>query len=151
MSLCINSVLRPTYFTTTSILYSVITWAFVMIVSVVTFMLLMFSWKEIHHMHRTPSKRSSATKFALKYVSIVNIIFMCVMFPVSAIGIICSVYWSKQLQPPEAIIWITCYSMITYGTVNCLIYAGMCDAYRKTFVRIFIPKICPKERVAVYP
>ena len=84
MSLCINSVLGPTYFTTTNILYSVITWAFVMIVSVVTFMLLMFSWKEIHHMHRTAPQRSSATKFALKYVSIVNILFLTMMFPVSA-------------------------------------------------------------------
>ena len=149
MALCINPVLGPTF--ATNILYSVIAAAYVMIVSVVTFVLLTFSWKEIHRLHRTEPQHSSGTKFALKYVSIVNIIFMCVMFPVSAIGIICSVSWSKQLQPAEAIIWITCYSMITYGTVNCLIYAGMCDAYRKTFVRIFIPKICKKERVAVYP
>ena len=118
MSLCINSVLGPTYFTTTNILYSVITWAFVMIVSVVTFMLLMFSWKEIHHMHRTPTQRSLATKFALKYVSIVNILIMTMMFPVSAIGITCSVYWSKDLQPPESIIWIIVFLMITYSTVN---------------------------------
>ena len=135
MSLCINSVLGPTYFTTTNILYSVITWALFMIVSVVTFVLLMFSWKEIHHMHRTAPQRSSATKFALKYVSIVNILYMTMMFPVSAKGITCSVYWSKDLQPPESIIWINVFLMITYGTVNCLIYAGMCDTYRETFVQ----------------
>ena len=57
------------------------------------------------------------------------------MFPVSAKGITCSVYWSKDLQPPESIIWIIVFLMITYGAVNCLIYAGMCDTYRETFVQ----------------
>ena len=76
---------------------------------------------------------------------------MTMIFPVSAIGITCSVYWSKDLQPQEAIFWIIAYLLITYGTVNCLIYAGMCDTDRETFVRIFIPKICKKERVAVCP
>ena len=134
----------------TNMLYIVITTVFVMITSVMTLLLLMFSWKEIHHLHRTASQPSSGTKFALKYVSIVNITFMSMIFPVSTLSIICSVYSSKDIQPPESIIWIVVYSMITYGTVNCLIYAGMCDAYRETFVRVFIPIRSVRRRELLY-
>ena len=148
VTLCINSVLGPTF--ATNMLCIVITTVFVMITSVMTLLLLMFSWKEIHHLHRTAPQPSSGTKFALKYVSIVNITFMSMRFPVSATSIICSVYSSKDIQPPESIIWIVVYSMITYGTVNCLIYAGMCDAYRETFVRVFIPIRSVRRRELLY-
>ena len=150
--LCIHSVYGPT--TNVQSLAIVVIGASLLIsaLPIVTFTLLALTWWEIVHLHRTAPQHSAATKFAVKYVTIINVMFLCLMVPLSAIYVVCSVFWSQDSQPPESIIWFSTFSKTLYSIFNCLIYAGMSATYRDTFVKVFIHrKTFCKKSTAVVP
>lgn len=109
--------------------------------------LLPITWREIQHLQRTAPQQIAATKFAVKYVMIINIMFVSLMAPSLLLFIISMGFWSQGLHPPEIFMWIVTYSHTLYGLVKSLIYAFMSSVYRQTFVKVFVPKLCQRKRI----
>ena len=148
-SICVHSILGPTKLVNVSggVLASVLT----VVPAVATPILLTFTWREILQLQRAAPQQLAGTKFAVKYVMVINILFISIMVPTSLLLMAAVMYWSKELQPPGAFFWFGFYSQALYGMINCLIYGCMSDAYRKVFVQTFLPKICCRQRVTTRP
>ena len=150
--ICIHSVYGPTNVQSLEIV--VIGAVMICATPVVTCVLLTLTWREILHLHRTAPQHSTETKFAVKYVTVINVMFICLMVPSSVLYLVFSVvYWSQNSQPPDSFVWLCIYSQSLYATFNSLIYAGMCATYREIFVEVFIPTCirCRHRATAVVP
>ena len=144
-NLCIHPVLRPITLTDTT--SGVIYCALIILPSIPILVLLPLTWKEIQRLQHTAPQHVASTKFAAKYVMIINIVFICLMAPTLILLMISIGFWSKNLQPPTYMAWVYAYSHGIYGVINSLIYCVMSPVYRETFVKIFIPKICHGNKV----
>ena len=144
-NLFIHPVLRPITLTDTT--SGVIYCALIILPSIPILVLLPLTWKEIQRLQHATPQHVASTKFAAKYVMIINIVFICLMAPTLILLMLSIGFWSKNLQPPTYMEWVYAYSHGIYGVINSLIYCVMSPVYRETFVKIFIPKICHGNKV----
>ena len=77
---------------------------------------------------------------------IINLVFIYLLVPTLIFLMILSGFWS-YLQPPTYMAWVYAYFHSIYGVINSLIYCVMSPVYRETFVKIFIPKACHRNKV----
>ena len=144
-NMCIHPVVGPvTILDTTSGVFSC---ALVTLPSIPILVLLPLTWKEIQRLQHAAPQHVASTKFAAKYVMIINIVFICLMAPTLILLMISIGFWSKNLQPPAYMMWVYAYSHGIFGVINSLIYCVMSPVYRETFVKIFIPKACHRKKV----
>ena len=144
-NMCIHPVVGPlTIMDTTSGIFSC---ALVTLPSIPILVLLPLTWKEIKRLHHVAPEQVASTKFAAKYVMIINVAFISLMAPTLILLMISIGFWSKILQPPTYMMWVYAYSHGIFGVINSLIYCVMSPVYRETFVKIFIPKACHRKKV----
>lgn len=146
---CISSIYGPTDITSVS--YSVIMAVFVTTLSVVTAVFLALAWREVFRQRRTVQHQTTGAKLtvSVKYVTSISIVFTSVMLIPSVITVIVGFTHGQQFS--GMINWVACYLQTSYSVVNCLIYAGFSETYRKTFVRVFVSKLCWRNTTPAAP
>ena len=144
-NMCIHPVVGPV--TITDTFSGAISCVVVTFPAIPLLVLLPLTSKEMRRLQHAAPQHVASTKFAAKYVMIINIVFICLMAPTLILLMISIGFWSKNLQPPMYMAWVYAYSHGIYGVINSLIYCVMSPVYRETFVKFFIPKACHRKKV----
>ena len=148
--MCIGSVFGPTHARSTT--FQIIIGVFVVTTSVVTSVLMALTRRQILRQPMTDRHLSTGAKFAVKYVTAITIMFVSIIITSLIVEFVfIAGRFRPDLQYLEIIAWVAGYMHTLYSVINCLIYAGLSETYRKTLVRVFIPKLCWRKTTAAAP
>ena len=98
--------------------------------------LLPITWREIQHLQRTAPQQIAATKFAVKYVMIINIMFVSLMAPSLLLFIISMGFWSQGFTLPELFWGLVTSSQPPIALLKSLITPLCSSFYRQPLLKV---------------